>query len=379
LTFQPWLVIIKPKTVEEIPMDAYKALEERKLPDILTTKRGKKVKNPRDYEKRREELKRIVCENIYGNLPPKPDHFRVETRSEKLHFAGKAYLRECEAICTYGDKEFSFPFKEAIPIKAEKSPVFIHISFRSEMSHHYRPAEEIIDRGYAIISFCYKDVATDDNDFKGGIARYLSSGRRALSSPGKIAMWAWAAMRLMDYVIGKKELDGDNVAVIGHSRLGKTALLAGAMDERFKYVISNDSGCSGAAITRGKIGESRNGIRDVFPYWFCPRYLNCTEPDEALDFDQHFLLALTAPRHLLIGSAKEDSWADPTSEFLSLLSVNPVYRLYGLDGVVTDGVIPEAKTVLDKGNALYQLRHGTHFLSREDWNEYMNYIDKFIK
>lgn len=354
-------------------------IKERSIPDALVDARGKKITEKQELERHRERLKRILAEEVYGHIPPAPEHMDVEEVSvDEVFCAGKAPLRELLFHVTVGGVTKSFPVRAVIPKNATRLPAFVMINFRSDVPDRYLPSEEIVDRGYAVFSFNHKDVATDDGDFSTGIAPILSPGRRALASPGKIAMWAWAAMRVMDHIETLPEIDHGNVAVIGHSRLGKTALVAGAYDERFKYVISNDSGCTGAALSRGKGGESVSRITEVFPYWFCPRYVANAPVYDTRGYDQNFLLALSVPRHLMIGSAEEDLWADPVSEFLCLYETNRVYELYGMTGLVTPDEIPTAKTVLGKGDALYQLRHGAHYFSREDWLEYIDYIDAKI-
>lgn len=351
---------------------------ERKVPDILTFKNGKPVKTASDFEKRREEIKALLQEHEYGYIPEKPEHLRVEVIStDNVFCAGKAPLSTLKFTVTIGEKEFSFPVYAVIPKKPGKHPAFVHINFRPNVPDKYMPSEEIVDRGFATFSFCYNDVTNDDDNFSDGIAKLLSPKRRKLTSPGKIAMWAWAAMRVMDYVETLDNIDLDNVAVIGHSRLGKTALLTGAFDDRFKYVISNCSGCSGAAVLRGKTGENLAVLANVRHYWFCPKYQNYIVHEEALPLDQHFLLAASAPRHLLVGSAKEDTWADPESEFISAYLASEVYeKIYGLTGLVHNGIIPDATTVFDGGSIHYHIREGLHYFSREDWLAYMNYIDK---
>ena len=183
----------------------------------------------------------------------------------------------------------------------------------------------------------------------------------------------------MDHVQTLDTVDKSRIAMVGHSRLGKTALVTGGFDERFKYVISNDSGCSGAAITRCKIGETVELIADRIPRWFCPRYIKNASVFETRGYDQNFLLALSVPRHLIVGSAELDDWSDPTSEFLGIASTNEAYALYGLRGLVHNGEIPKPKCILGDGEAMYQIRHGSHYFSREDWLAYMDYIDKFVK
>lgn len=353
-------------------------LKDRKVPSAMIMNSGKPVKTVADFEKRREEIKKILEEEAYGVIPPKPDHLKVEVESVMERFcAGKAPWQKLKFICTVGENEFSFPVSAVIPKSDKPLPAFVHINFRPDVPDRYMPSEELVDRGYAVFSFCYQDVSNDDRNFKDKAAKYLSNRRRKNGS-SKIAIWAWAAMRVMDYIETLDTIDKDNVAVVGHSRLGKTALVAGGFDERFKYIISNCSGCGGAAITRGKIGETFEWMAGVIPYWFCPRWFDKVTAKIELPYDQNFLAALSVPRHLIIGSAETDEWSDPESEFLNCASTNPAYALYGKRGLVYGDEVPKPKTVLDEGDAVYQIRHGDHYFSREDWLVYLAYIDKVM-
>ncbi len=360
-------------------LDIKGILDRRGVPNALVFNSGEPVKTAEDFEIRREEIKRILAEEEYGAVPPKPDHLSVEVESRMDSFsAGKAPLKRLKFICTFGEKKISFPVYSIIPKKSKPIPAFVVISFRRNVPDIYLPAEEITDRGFALFSFCYTDISSDDNNFSSELTKQLVPTRRKKSASGKIALWAWAAMRVMDYVETLACIDKENVAVIGHSRLGKAAMLAGGFDERFKYIISNDSGSGGAAISRGKIGESFDDMARTFPFWFCPKWLENTISARPHNFDQNFLAALSVPRHLMIGSATEDFWADPESEFLGCASTNSAYELYGKQGLVYGDEIPESKTVLDGGEALYHIRDGLHYFSREDWLVYMDYIDKVI-
>ena len=358
-------------------------LQERNIPDVLSFNSGKAVNTVEDFAKRRIELKKILENEIYGIIPPKPDHLDFNIISaDPVFCAGKAPLQKYNMVCHFGDTKFIVPFYAVIPKSDKPVPAFVHINFRPDVPDKYMPSEEICDRGFAVFSFCYNDVSIDDpaeSKLRDKLGKHLLPARRSKNSPGKIAMWAWFAMRIMDHIEMLDTIDKNNVAVVGHSRLGKTALLAGAFDERFKYVISNCSGCSGAAITRGKIGESVQRITSVFPHWFCKNYIDNADDFESRGFDQNFLLALTPPRHLLIGSAEEDLWADPTSEFLCLAETNKVYELYGMRGLIHNDEIPPAGSVLSDGDASYHHRHGKHYFSREDWHVYMDFIEKNMK
>ena len=351
-------------------------IDERNLPSLL-----KGVKSAKDFEKKKEKIKKLLIEREYGEIPRKPDHMFVEETDVYENFAaGTAVRKYLKFTFEMDGKSFSIPVTSMIPKSDKKLPAFIDISFEKGEGGKYQPAEEIMNRGFALFTFYYQGVTSDSGDFKNGIAKHLVKSRRKNTASGKIALWAWAAIRVMDYVETLGDIiDLDNVAVVGHSRLGKTALLAGAFDERFKYVISNDSGCAGAALERGKIGERYKRISEVFPYWFCPAFNRDAAADIELPFDQNALLSMSVPRHIIIGSAEEDVWADPKSEFLCLASIEPIYKLYKKKGLIHNDKLPEAREVLAEGDATYYVRRGTHYFSRHDWNTYMDIIESKMK
>ncbi|MBE7042397.1 MAG: alpha/beta hydrolase [Ruminococcaceae bacterium] len=341
-------------------------LKERKLPSFLE----------------REKMLKVLLEEEYGFLPPVPDNIRFEETEPFIpnFCAGKAISKKTQIISKWGKKEFSFPCYVSIPKKEGKHPFFVCINFRDNVPDRYIPVEEIIDNGFGVISFCYQDVTSDSDDFTDGLAGVLyENGVRGKCDAGKIAMWAWAAHRVMDYAQTLDNLDLNCSTVCGHSRLGKTALLAAATDERFQFAYSNDSGCCGAAISRGKIGESVKRICNVFPFWFCERFLKYKECEETMPFDQHYLLASIAPRHVYIASALEDTWADPDSEMLSCVVVSEVFEKYGKTGFVCEDRLPQAGDTYHEGTVGYHLREGLHYFGREDWLKAMKYIKKHRK
>ena len=223
----------------------------------------------------REEMLKLLLNEEYGNPVPKPDSIEFSVRENtRAHFcAGKAFLDLIDVKVAFGDKSFSFPVKLSRPCADGRHPFFIHINFRDAVPDLYMPTEELIDNGFAVLSFSYLDITSDDGDFTNGLAGVLYPDRkRGSRDAGKIAMWAWAASRVMDYAETRADIfDLSRAAVCGHSRLGKTALLAGALDERFGFVYSNDSGCSGAAISREKQGESVDKICTSPPRTVCLR------------------------------------------------------------------------------------------------------------
>ena len=190
--------------------------------------------------------------------------------------------------------------------------------------------------------------------------------------PGKIAMWAWASHRVLDYAATLRDvLDMSTAVVCGHSRLGKTALFAAATDTRFTHAYSNDSGCSGAAISRGKEGETAKAIYHVFPHWFCEGYEKYGDNEDAMPFDQHYLIASIAPRPVLVGSATEDAWADPVSEMLSCVAASPAFA----HGLVYEDRLATPEDAYLEGDVGYHLRRGRHYFSREDWARLIRFVN----
>lgn len=327
--------------------------------------------------KSREEMLDILFREEYGYLPQKPSKISYSVHENVInHFcAGKAIANKVDITVSLENGDFTFPIYTAIPQNGGKHPFCVMINFRDNVPDLYMPTEELIDNGFAVISFCYKDVTDDNDDFSDGLAGVIYGGRkRNPSDCGKIAMWAWAAQRAMDYAETLGCLDFENSVVCGHSRLGKTAMLCGATDERFKYVFSNDSGCGGAAITRNKGGETVGDITRSFSYWFCENYKKYANNEASMPFDQHFLTALTVPRRLFISSASEDLWADPKSEFLNCIAAGKAYEAAGMTGFKHSDRFLNPGEYIFTENIGYSLRPGMHYFSRADWNRFIEFF-----
>jgi hypothetical protein len=243
------------------------------------------------------------------------------------------------------------------------------------------PVERILDRGYALATVYYGDIEPDNaSGLKDGVRAHFgpgATGTLGASDWGAIAGWAWGLERSLDYLETDVDLDAHKVALLGHSRLGKTALWAGAQDERFAMVISNNSGEGGAALARRWFGETVDAITRTFPWWFAGRFRDYAGHEASLPVDQHLLLALIAPRPLYVASASEDLWADPRGEFLAARAAEPVYRLLGRDGMgVDDWPVPNRPV---GGTIGYHLRRGPHALTAYDWEQYLAFADRHLR
>jgi 6-phosphogluconolactonase len=234
------------------------------------------------------------------------------------------------------------------------------------------PLEVILARSYGVATVSCADVEPD-------YAEGWKHGIRALypGDWGCISAWAWSLSRALDCLEKDPTVDARHVAVIGHSRRGKTALWAGAQDERFAFVISNNSGEGGAAITRRCFGETIKIINTAFPHWFCANYKKYNDRENDLPVDAHMLVALSAPRPVYVASASEDLWADPKGEFLACMNADPVYRLLGTDGFGVT-TMPPVNTPVGKTIG-YHLRQGKHDINEYDWAQYLNFADRHLR
>jgi hypothetical protein len=246
------------------------------------------------------------------------------------------------------------------------------------------PVELILSRGFALATAYYFDIEPDRIDArKEGVRGTFAIDGKVLAPgtapqvPGEwgaIGAWAWGLSRALDYLATDADIDAAHVAVMGHSRLGKAAVWAGARDERFAIVISVQSGEGGVAITRRIFGETIARINDHFPHWFCDRYKTYNGREEALPVDGHELVALVAPRPVYVSSATEDLWSDPRGEFLAALNAEPIYRLLGAGGLGVTEMPPPDKSV---GQTIgYHIRTGKHSLTSDDWEHYLAFASR---
>ncbi len=386
------------------------------LPDPLVMANGAPVKTVKDWEThRRPEILELFKKEMYGRAPGKPakQSYFVLTHHKNV-LGGKIDRKQVEVRFAGTGKGPRMTILIYLPARAKGPvPTFLTLNFRGNhtiypdpairLTHSWVrgkvkgetkdnratengrglaksrwPVETILARGYALATIYYGDIDPDfDDGWKNGVhALYLQTQKRKPDEWGSIATWAWGLSRAMDYLETDREIDHKRVAVMGHSRLGKTSLWAGAADPRFALVISNDSGCGGAALSRRAFGETVQRINTSFPHWFCGNFVKYNANENACPIDQHQLIALMAPRPVYIASAVDDRWADPKGEFLAGLHANPVYQLYGLPG------LPAKKhPALDTpsmGTIGYHIRTGRHDVTKFDWAAYLKFADKHL-
>jgi hypothetical protein len=360
------------------------------LPDPLITNNGKKVTSPRLWRKvRRQEILELFRENVYGRVPVTPyDKSFTIINEDRNAMDGAATLKQVDITITADQKSLVIHLTLFVPNNTQKPvPLYLLINNRDPANtdptrkekSEFWPAEEVIARGYGIAAFSNADVDPDNfDDFRNGIHGVLDRGERKGDAWGTIAAWAWGASRCMDYFETDKDVNDKKIAVVGHSRGGKTALWAGAEDERFALVISNESGCGGAALARRRFGETVARINSSFPHWFCSNYKKYGNNEDALPVDMHMLMALIAPRAVYVTSASEDLWADPRGSYLSLYHSVPVFRLLKTGTVLSEAMPPMNKQIIS-GKVAYHVRDGAHNLLLKDWNWFMDFSDIVLK
>lgn len=355
--------------------DVVKALADRHLPNLLRMNNGEAV-TLENWEAKKEELQAVVTE-MYGIFPEEVMSVSAKEVESVSILDGKGTEKQVELTLTGKKGTFTFRIAVLMPtLKAnEKAGAFILICGADVIEGDIIPEEELCERGYAVFSINAPKVAGDNDDFDTGITPFLYEKEDIdARKMGKFVIWAYAASRVLDYILTLDEIDPERIAVVGHSRMGKTALVAAAYDERINYAIGNNSGCCGAALIRGKEGETLADITRVFPYWFAKGFEQYAGRSDDLPFDQTALLALIVPRYLYNCSSVEDAWSDPYSEFLGAASVNELYELFGKDGFIADK-FPEVGGYYHEGCSGYHLRSGNHAMIYEDWHRFMDFIE----
>jgi len=359
------------------------------LPDPLATRTGGRVTTRDEWTARRAEILEFFRQHVYGRSPGKPAHLEFRVLEEQPNaMEGAATLRRVAVMSTHQSRAHRFEITLFLPNASQgRAPVFLLLNNRPpgnvdptrQEKSGFWPAEQVIARGYGVAALQVGDLAPDDKlRFRQAVIELFegtTEGPRPADAWGALAAWAWGASRALDYFETDSRVDATRVAVVGHSRGGKAALWAGAEDERFAMVVSNESGQGGAALSRRNFGETVARITEAFPHWFAGNYASFGGREDALPVDQHMLLALIAPRLLYVASADEDLWADPRGEYLSQVHASLVFALWG-DPPMTADAMPPLETPLVVGRRGYHVRRGSHNLTPYDWSRFVDFADR---
>lgn len=371
------------------------------LPDVMQTAEGSRVTSREQWRsERRGEVLEMFREHVYGRRPGDPDALAFEMIEEDGEaMEGRATLRRVMIHSRVSDRsddavrptvrEHAFELIVFVPNEAEgPAPLFLLMNNRGaentdatrERKSGFWPAEEVIDRGYGIAALQVRDLAPDSAEgYTEGVIGLFEGDVEPDQRPDDawmaLAAWGWGASRAMDYFEADEGIDASQIGLVGHSRGGKAALWAGAEDERFAMVVSNNSGCGGAALSRRRVGERLSQINGNFPHWFAENFSAYNGREHELPVDQHMLVALIAPRAVYIASADEDLWADPRGEFKSLTHASPVYALWGEEAIDPERM-PSLDEPLHVGRRGYHIRSGGHNLTPYDWHRFMDLADE---
>jgi hypothetical protein len=382
------------------------------LPNPLLFNDGKPVRTAKDWQRRRVEILELFAENVYGRTPQAPKGLSYEMFDVDQHALGGKAIRKQVSINLSsrkdGPKEDLLVY---IPAGAGKPvPVILSLNFFGNQASANDPAirlatvwnpktherqqapeqsrgraadatEKILSRGYAFATLCYQDI---EPDFNGGYPHgirplFLRPGQTepAPDDWGAIGAWSYGLSRALDYLEKDKDVDARHVAAMGHSRLGKTVLWAGAMDQRFAMVLASCSGEGGASLARRNYGETVKNLVDRFPFWFCANYQKYADRVGDLPVDAHELISLIAPRPVYITGAEEDQWADPRGEFLAAAAASPVFDLLGAQGLGTDQM-PALNTPI-MHTIGFHYRTGKHEVTAFDWDQFLAFADAHLR
>jgi len=356
------------------------------LPDVLISGNKTKISTVQGWETtRRPEILSLFEEHVYGKMPSRPSKisFRIVNEDQKA-MGGKAILRNVEITVQEKNESLKINVVLFIPkLRNKPAPAFLLINNRSPKNtlasrdtiSGFWPAEQVIASGYAIAAFHYADAAPDHKDtYQTGVLRLYPELAKADNGMKAVGAWAWASSRVMDYLETDKDINPKRVGLVGHSRGGKAALWACAMDQRFAICFSNCSGNTGAALSKRNFGETVARINTQFPHWFNNNYKKYNNNEQELPVDQHMLIALIAPRQVYVTNASEDLWADPTGTFLALKNAEPVFTLYKQNSKLP-AVPPGIDIPLLSPPLGYHNRTGIHDMTFYDWAQFVRFAD----
>lgn len=371
------------------------------LPDALVMADGTAVATPEQFDVRRAEILSLFEAHVYGTLPKDGFATSFEVLEEGEVLDGAAIRRQVKLTVTTSKGSSDALLLLYIPNQDMPAPAILGLNFngnhtvledpsilascsfdtaqegweenRGSKAERWNIADSI-SRGYAVATIFCNDFAIDSGK------TYADRVIRLFDEPEfkAVGAWAFGLMRGVDYLITDEAIDSDHIAVIGHSRLGKAAVWAGANDDRIGLVISNDSGNTGASLSRGNHGETVRSINLAFPHWFSSKYASYGGKESTLPVDQNLLLAAIAPRKLYVASAQGDLWADPQGAWNALMAASNAYALYGLPVLPYSAEEPPVDTSAATSAMGYHTRTGWHDVQKEDWQHYLHFMDAYF-
>jgi len=392
-----------PEILEIIAGDMTVEIDLENVPEILINHQGELVLNPEDYEKRKEEMMNYFYSEVYGSVPNIPYEVSFELIDEdQEYYEGRAIRKQIKMTISTEFGESKALLLAYIPKADKPVPVFVGLNFKGNTflenddfiltsygnlldqeeleerrgeRYDRWPVSTLIDEGYALITVCANDFAPDDKkDFDSRLIRIFDKGDEFKA----ISAWSFGLSRVIDYVESENKLDSEKIITVGHSRMGKVSLWSAAQDERVALAISNGSGNTGAALSRGAIGENIEFINKEFPHWFVDEYEKYAGLEYEMPFDQHMLLASIAPRKVYVSSSTNDLWANPFGEYQSLALASEVYQLYGSEIELNVDNINE-ETHFHSDFFGYHIKEDRHRISKTDWNYFVSYANEHLK
>ncbi len=370
------------------------------LPPLLLSAEGQTISTPDAWMNvRRPQILAMFSNLIYGGVPAPASPIETEYKvleTDDQFMDGKATRQRVRIRFRNEQGTAEMVIVLFVPNAAEiPVPAFMKHSFNNTRSRDFDehpqepgrirngwPLGEFFDRGYAFVAVYQQDlVGHNEVSFGRGIHRlFFQEGQSfpKASEWGVLSAVAWGAMRALDYLHTRDDIDHSRVAIMGHSKMGKAALWTAAQDQRFALAVSAQSGCAGAALWRRKSGETLEKMVTRFPYWLCRNAWKFVHQEDDLPVDQHMLLALIAPRPVYVASGEDDTWADPRGEYLSAYHASEVYRLLGKQGLTSEASPPVNEPVLDTAVG-YHIRSGGHSVELYDWQRFLDFADRHLQ
>jgi hypothetical protein len=369
------------------------------LPDVLYTIEGNKIAAPEEWLSiRRPQVMAMFASTIYGRIPvpetPVNQTFEIVDSNPEF-FEGRCTRKIVRAAFSNSRGSVSMHLVLFVPNDVPGPvPLLIRMGFADlsggniEMDNiqawgrlgNGTPLIDFLEHGFGVALLKGGEIVPDENGFNGSIHKLFYRGNQSMPGSdewGVLAAISWQFSRAMDYLETDEDVDAAKVAILGFSKLGKSTLWAGALDTRFAMVLSQNSGCAGAALWRRKFGETLKYM-SRFPHWLCGNSRKFIGVEEDLPIDQHMLIACIAPRPVYVVSGINDMWADNMGEYLSTHHATPVYGLFGLNGQATEER-PKVNEPADERALAYHVRSGAHGYEQFDWDQYIRFMDYHFK